>query len=290
MPRFKKIYIETTNICNLSCNFCPKTERKLGFMNTLEFREIIQKIKNHTNYVYFHLMGEPLLNKNFGEFVKIANDENINVNITTNGTLINNVKNVIINGGKIRQINISLHSFEANNIDMDFDKYINDILDFIIEANEKTDTIVALRLWNMDTEELKANNSLNSSIINLIKNKLGIEFDIIEAISQKRGIKIKDRIYLNMDEKFSWPDKKLEFISDKVFCQGLRDHIGILVDGTVVPCCLDSNGVINLGNIFENSLDDIINSDRARNIFDGFSRREAVEDLCKRCGFAKRKF
>ena len=153
MPRFKKIYIETTNICNLSCNFCPKTERKLGFTNTLEFREIIQKIKNHTNYVYFHLMGEPLLNKNFGEFIKIANDEKINVNITTNGTLINKVKNVIINGGKIRQINISLHSFEANNIDLDFDKYINDILDFMIEANEKTETIVALRLWNMDTEE-----------------------------------------------------------------------------------------------------------------------------------------
>lgn len=290
MPRFKKIYIETTNICNLSCNFCPKTERKLGFMNTLEFKEVIQKIKNHTNYVYFHLMGEPLLNKNFGEFIKIANDENINVNITTNGTLINKVKNVIIDGGKIRQINISLHSFEANNNDIDFYKYINDILDFMIEANERTDIIVALRLWNMDTEELKANNSLNSNIINLIKNKLKIEFDIIEAISKKRGIKIKDRIYLNMDEKFSWPDEKLEFISDKVFCQGLRDQIGILVDGTVVPCCLDSNGVVNLGNIFESSLDAIINSDRARNIFDGFSRREAVEDLCKRCGFAKRKF
>ena len=290
MPRFKKIYIETTNICNLSCNFCPKTERKLGFMNSLEFREVIEKVKNHTNYVYFHLMGEPLLNKNFGDFIKIANDENINVNITTNGTLINKVKDVIINKGKVRQINISLHSFEANNNDIDFDKYINDILDFMLEANEKTDTIVALRLWNMDTEELKANNSLNTSIIDLIKNKLEIDFDIIEAISKKRGVKIKDRIYLNMDEKFSWPDEKLELISDKVFCQGLRDHIGILVDGTVVPCCLDSNGAINLGNIFESSLDDIINSDRAKKIFDGFSRREAVEDLCKRCGFAKRKF
>lgn len=290
MPRFKKIYIETTNVCNLSCNFCPKTERKLGFMSSEEFKEVIEKVKNHTDYVYFHLMGEPLLNKSFGDFIKIANQENINVNITTNGTLINKIKDIIINEGKVRQINISLHSFEANNNDINFDTYINDILDFIVDINSSTETIVALRLWNMDTEELKANNNLNSNIINLIKKKLEIDFDIIEAISQKRGIKIRDRIYLNMDEKFSWPDEKIDFISDKVFCQGLRDHIGILVDGTVVPCCLDSNGVINLGNIFESSLDDIISSERAKNIFEGFSRREAVEDLCKRCGFAKRKF
>ena len=290
MPRFKKIYIETTNVCNLSCNFCPKTERKLGFMSSEEFKEVIEKVKNHTDYVYFHLMGEPLLNKSFVDFIKIANQENINVNITTNGTLINKIKDIIINEGKVRQINISLHSFEANNNDINFDTYINDILDFIVDINSSTETIVALRLWNMDTEELKANNNLNSNIINLIKKKLEIDFDIIEAISQKRGIKIRDRIYLNMDEKFSWPDEKIDFISDKVFCQGLRDHIGILVDGTVVPCCLDSNGVINLGNIFESSLDDIISSERAKNIFEGFSRREAVEDLCKRCGFAKRKF
>jgi len=290
MPRFKKIYIETTNVCNLSCNFCPKTERKPGFMNSEEFSEIIKKIKNHTNYIYLHLMGEPLLNKEFGEFIKIANEENININITTNGTLINKVQDIIINKGKVRQINISLHSFEANDNHIDFNKYINDILDFINEVNSKTETIIGLRLWNMDTEELKANNNLNSNIIDLIEKKLEIDFNIRDVLREKRGIKIKDRIYLNMDEKFSWPDSNINFISDKVFCHGLRDHIGILVDGTVVPCCLDSNGIIKLGNIFESSLDDIINSKRAQNIFDGFSRREAVEDLCKRCGFAKRKF
>ena len=279
MTRFKKIYIETTNICNLSCNFCPKTSRKLGFMGIESFNEIINKIKGYTNHIYLHLMGEPFLNKNLETFLKIAKEADLKVNITTNGTLINRVKDLIIDSKAVRQINISLHSFEVNNI-----------LDFINESTEKSETICALRLWNIDTEELKANNNLNSQIINLIQDKLNLEINLIEELKEKKRLKLKDKVYLNMAEKFSWPDANLSLISEDVFCHGLRDQIGILLDGTVVPCCLDSEGKIPLGNIFEQSLEEIITSKRARNIYDGFSRRRAVEDLCKRCGYAKRNF
>ncbi|MBD7916433.1 SPASM domain-containing protein [Clostridium sp. Sa3CUN1] len=290
MTRFKKIYIETTNICNLSCNFCPKTSRKLGFMSIESFKEIINKIDGYTKHIYLHLMGEPFLNKNLKDFLKIAKDADINVNITSNGTLIDNVKEVLINSKAVRQINISLHSFEANENDVDFYEYINNVLDFIKEANEKTEIICALRLWNIDTEELKANNELNFKIIKLIEDKLQLDFSLLEMIKEKRGIKLKDRIYLNMAEKFSWPDSSLSLISEEVFCYGLRDQIGILLDGTVVPCCLDSEGNIPLGNIFNQDLEEIINSKRAKDIYDGFSRRRAVEDLCKKCGYAKRHF
>ncbi|MDU1565670.1 MAG: SPASM domain-containing protein [Clostridium sp.] len=290
MTRFKKIYIETTNICNLSCNFCPKTSRKLGFMGIESFNEIINKIKGYTNHIYLHLMGEPFLNKNLETFLKIAKEADLKVNITTNGTLINRVKDVIINSKAVRQINISLHSFEANDNDIEFNKYINNILDFINESTEKSETICALRLWNIDTEELKANNNLNSQIINLIQDKLNLKINLIEELKEKKRLKLKDKVYLNMAEKFSWPDANLSLISEDVFCHGLRDQIGILLDGTVVPCCLDSEGKIPLGNIFEKSLEQIITSERARNIYDGFSRRRAVEDLCKRCGYAKRNF
>ena len=277
MTRFKKIYIETTNICNLSCNFCPKTNRKLGFMSTESFKEVINKIDGYTNHIYLHLMGEPFLNKNLESFLKISKEANINVNITSNGTLINKVKEVLINSEAIRQINISLHSFEANDNDIDFYEYLDNVLEFIKEANEKSKIICALRLWKMDSDELKAN-------------KLDIEFSLLEAFKEKRGIKLKERIYLNMAEKFSWPDSSISLISDEVFCHGLRDQIGILLDGTVVPCCLDSEGNISLGNIFNQDLEEIINSKRAKDIYDGFSRRRAVEELCKRCGYAKRNF
>jgi radical SAM protein with 4Fe4S-binding SPASM domain len=290
MARFKKIYIETTNICNLSCNFCPKTSRKLGFMDVDSFNEIINKVKGYTNYIYLHLMGEPFLNRNLESFLKIAKDANIKVNITSNGTLINNVKEVLINSGAVRQINISLHSFEANENEIDFYEYLNNVLNFINEANEKSDIICALRLWNIDTEELKANNNLNLEIIKIIEDKLNLEFSLSQMLIEKRGIKLKDRVYLNMAEKFNWPDSNISLISEEVFCHGLRDQIGILLDGTVVPCCLDSEGNIALGNIFKEDLGDIINSKRAKGIYDGFSRRRAVEELCKRCGYAKRHF
>ena len=290
MTRFKKIYIETTNICNLSCNFCPKTSRELGFMDTESFKEIINKAKEYTNHIYLHLMGEPFLNKNLGSFLQIAKEANINVNITSNGTLINNVKDILISSGAVRQINISLHSFEANQNSINFYDYLNNILQFIEEANEKTEIICSLRLWNIDTEELKANNNLNLEILKLIEDKLKIKFSIKEALLDKRGIKLKERVYLNMAEKFSWPDSTISLISEEVFCHGLRDQIGILLDGTVVPCCLDSEGKIPLGNIFREELEDIINSKRAVDIYNGFSQRKAVEELCKRCGYAKRKF
>lgn len=290
MARFKKIYIETTNVCNLSCNFCPKTNRKSGFMTREEFEIIVNKIKGYTNYIYLHLMGEPFLNKNLEEFIKIAKRENLFINITTNGTLINSVKDIILNNGGLRQINISLHSFEANDNNIDFNKYFVYILDFVKLGNESTNTIFSLRLWNIDTEELKANNSLNSAILELIEDKLDLDINLKEELKYKNQLKLKDKIYLNMAEKFSWPNSNISLISEDVFCYGLRDHIGILVDGTVVPCCLDSEGTIKLGNIFEQDLQSIIEGDRAKKIYDGFSRRRAVEELCKRCGYAKRNF
>lgn len=289
MTRFKKIYIETTNICNLSCNFCPKTSRKLGFMSIEDFKIIVNKIKGYTNHIYFHLMGEPFLNNNLEIFLNIAKEENLNINITTNGTLIRKVKDILISSNAVRQVNFSLHSFEANN-NGEFYKYINDILDFINVSTVESDTICSLRLWNIDTEELKANNDLNLQIVRLIEDKLNLNFDLFSALKEKRNLKLKDKVYLNMAEKFMWPDANLSLISEEVFCYGLRDQIGILVDGTVVPCCLDSEANIPLGNILKDNLEDIINSERAQKIYNGFSRRRAVEDLCKRCGYAKRSF
>ena len=290
MTRFKKIYIETTNVCNLSCNFCPKTNREYSFMKKEDFEVIINKIKGYTNYIYLHLMGEPFLNKNLEEFLRIAKEADIKVNITSNGTLINNVKEVLLKDNYPRQINLSLHSFEANDNNLEFNEYIKRVLSFINEANEKTDIICSLRLWNIDTEELKADNNLNIRILKLIEDILEINLDLKEELKNKNQLKLKDRVYLNMAEKFSWPDSTIKLISDEVFCYGLRDHVGILVDGTVVPCCLDSDGNIPLGNIFKEDFKDIIESEKSVKIYKGFSNRKAVEELCKRCGYATRKF
>ncbi len=287
MSKFKKIYIEITNVCNLSCNFCPKTSRKLKFMSEDNFEYIIKSIRPYTNYVYFHLMGEPFLNKKLEQFLDISKENEVKVNITTNGTLIKDVKDILLNASALRQVNISLHSFEANEDNMNFNKYIENILDFVKEATEKTDVICSLRLWNLDTKYVASNN-MNIDIFKLLENEFKLEEDLRSSLKEKNSFKLRKNLYLSMGEKFNWPSLKIEELGERVFCYGLRDHIGILVDGTVVPCCLDGEGSITLGNIFENTLKEILNSKRAKDIYEGFSRRKAVEELCKRCGFINR--
>lgn len=288
MKKFKKIYIETTNICNLSCNFCPKTERALKFMDESSFTHITKAIKPYTDHIYFHLMGEPFLNPNLGSFLDISKDNSLKVNITTNGTLINSVKNILLASPVLRQINISLSSFEANDNTQNLSEYIDNILAFILEANDKSNIIFSIRLWNMDSGELKGSNSANSDIFKLLETKLRLDFSLRDKLEMSSSVKLRNNVYLNMAEKFNWPEINKVITDDSVFCYGLRDQMGILVDGTIVPCCLDSEGNIPLGNIFETSVEDILASDRAKNLYNGFSRRYAVEELCKRCGYAKR--
>ncbi|MGL4762536.1 MAG: radical SAM/SPASM domain-containing protein [Sarcina sp.] len=286
MPRFKKIYIETTNICNLSCNFCPKTKRKLENMSLEKFEIILDKIRPFTDYIYLHLMGEPLLNKNLREFLQEAKNRGFKINITTNGTLLAKNGKAIIESNAVRQINISLHSFEANE-EVDFYQYINEITHFVNEVNEKTDTICALRLWNMDSV-YDAKNKLNDEIMGILEKNLNIEFSLEDHFKVKPNAKVRDRVYIMTAEKFKWPVMGGLPATERTFCYGLRTQLGILVDGTVVPCCIDSDGNIPLGNIFEQDLEEIITSERATKIYDGFSCGKAVEDLCKKCGFTER--
>ena len=286
MKRFKKVYIEITNVCNLSCNFCPKTGRKLQFSDEERFKEIIEKVKPYTDYVYFHLMGEPLLNKNLARFLDICYENGLKVNITTNGTLLAKEKNVLINAKALRQVNISLHSFEANKVTKELEEYVSEVIDFINEAKENI--ICSIRLWNMDNKELKGENNLNIEILRMLEKNLNLDFSLSEKLQETHRIKLKDKVYLNMAEKFEWPNINLDSSQEKVFCYGLRNQVGILVDGTVVPCCLDSEGTIELGNIFNTSFTNIIEGKRASDIYNGFSKRMAVEELCKKCGYATR--
>ena len=287
MKKFKKVYIEITNVCNLSCNFCPKTSRKLKFMDKESFDHIIKNIKPYTDHVYFHLMGEPFLNKDLEHFLEISKENQLKVNITTNGTLISDVKNILLNAPALRQVNISLHSFEANEEQIDFNEYINNIISFVKEVTEKTNIICSLRLWNLDTR-YSASNNMNIDIFELLEQEFELNCDLKECLKEKNSFKLKNNVYISMGEKFKWPSLKEEELGERAFCYGLRDQIGILVDGTVVPCCLDSEGSIFLGNIFENTLDEILNSKRSKDIYNGFSGRKAVEELCKRCGFTNR--
>lgn len=290
MKKFKKFYIEITSVCNLACSFCPPTERTARFITIQDFIKTLDQIKPHAEYIYFHVKGEPLLHPKISELLDISYDRGFKVTITTNGTLIAKNKHKLLRKPALRQINFSLHSFDGNEHNLTSKiEYIHDILSFAREAVTSTNLIISYRLWNLNQHnQSQQNGEKNSEILSIIEREYDLNYKIEEKAVPGKGIKLAERIYLNQDTEFQWPSLSADEDFNPGFCHGLRNQAGVLVDGTVIPCCLDGEGVINLGNIHEESFSSIIEGDRANKIYDGFSRREVVEELCRKCGYRKR--
>ncbi len=258
---YKRVYVEITNVCNLRCSFCHGHKRTPRSMTEGEFCRILEQLRGKTAYLYYHLMGEPLLHPKLPVFLQMAKDMGFRSNITTNGTLLNKVD---ISG--VHKVNISLHSQESG----DPEAYLKNVADFVERAG---DTIVSLRLWVGENKEME--DRLRALLPG-------------EWTKNTRGYRIRERVFLEYGEQFDWPDRDAPEGSGRIACYGMRDHFGILCDGTVVPCCLDSEGVIALGNVFTENLTDILSSKRAVAICRGFQNRKAAEELCKHCGYAQR--
>lgn len=289
MKQFKKIYIEITSVCNLKCSFCPQTKRKAEFMSTETFRHILDQIKEYTDYIYLHVKGEPFLHPKLDELLDISHEKGFQVNISSNGTLIHKVQEKIIGKPALRQLNFSLHSFDGNEGLSNKSEYISNILKFIRVAREQSKVLISLRLWNHDQDNQEEEEKYkNHEILQMIEKEYDLPYKISESVTAGRGIKIADGVYLNRDYEFQWPDLQEEEDDGIGFCYGLRNQIAILVDGTVVPCCLDGEGIINLGNVNTTAFSEIMKSERVERIVNGFSRKLAVEELCRKCGYRKR--
>lgn len=287
--KFKKFYVETTSICNLACSFCPPTKREYKFIKVEDFAKILDDIKPHTDYIYFHVKGEPLLHPKVGELLDISHEKGFKVNITTNGTLITKNRDKLLGKPALRQMNFSLHSFDGHEGSTDREGYITNILSFVREAVASSNMIVSFRLWNLSRDnESNQERSRNRATLEMIEKEFGLDYHIEERVIPGTGINLAERVYLNQDAEFDWPDLNAEEDDGRGFCHALRNQAGILVDGTVIPCCLDGEGVINLGNAYEIPFSEIVDGERANRLYDGFSRREAVEELCRKCGYRKR--
>lgn len=276
MKKFQKIYLEISNICNLNCSFCPGTKRPRHAMNEEEFSTLLLKLRSFSDYLYFHLMGEPLLHPLLGRFLELAGDAGFRVILTTNGSLLEKRRELLLSAPALHKINVSLHAFEANDLSVPFEDYLRDCLDFGKAAQGRV--LVVYRLWNQGGADEK-----NQEILAALHTAFPGPWE-----EQRRGIRLADRVYLEHGDKFDWPDLGAQEGGNQVFCYGLRDQIGVLCDGTVVPCCLDHEGDLALGNLFQENLDTILEKPRARAIYEGFGNRKAPEELCRKCGYARR--
>lgn len=276
MTRFRKIYLEISNICNLNCTFCPKHRRTLHAMDEAEFPSLLSKLRPYSDFLYFHLMGEPLLHPKLKRFLELAGNAGFKVILTTNGTLISKQQDTLLRSPALHKVNISLHSFEANDAPISFTDYLDVCFSFGKAAEGKH--IVVYRLWNQGGSE-----SRNPEILAAMEAHFPKPWK-----ANSRGFSLGNRVFLEYGDKFDWPDLSAPETDGKIFCYGLRDQIGVLCDGTVVPCCLDHEGDIPLGNLHQQSMEEILNSPRARAIYQGFQSGNAPEELCRKCGYAQR--
>ena len=274
--RFRKVYLEISNICNLNCAFCPGTRRVKKAMTAEEFSQLLPKLRPCTDYLYFHLMGEPLCHPKLGRFLELAEGHGFRVILTTNGTLLSQKQELLLSSPALHKVNISLHAFEANDLSIPFSDYLTNCFEFGKAA--EGNVLISYRLWNQGGQEEK-----NGDILAAMKQHFPEPW-----VQERHGQRIGNRIYLEYGDKFDWPDLTAPDGGQGVFCHGLRDQIGVLCDGTVVPCCLDHEGDIALGNLFEQSMEEILEAPRAKAIYEGFSQRKATEELCRRCGYARR--
>jgi radical SAM protein with 4Fe4S-binding SPASM domain len=285
MKRFDKIYVEITNVCNLNCKFCKESNRKKEFMKLKDFNVVIDKIKDYTDLIMLHIKGEPLLHPNLYEILEECEKSGVLVNITTNTTLLIEKEDEIANAKALRQLNLSMHSFSQNS--MNIVQNCKRVFETVKRIKKKNkNLIISYRLWNI--KDIKEND-VNYEILKLLGQEYNVE-NIIEKSKKEKFLKLDNNIYLNQDVEFIWPSLGNQIINENGKCYGLKKQLGILVNGDVVPCCLDQNGDIKLGNIFENSIEEILNSSKAKRIIEGFNNRILTEELCKKCGFIKVRF
>lgn len=281
MPQLRKAYLEITNRCNLKCEFCPGTRREPGFLAPEDFRCFAAELRLYTEYLYFHLMGEPLLHPQLKEILAHGEALRFKVMITTNGTLLAERGELLLNSPAVEKVSISLHSFEGNG-GTGLEEYLGQCVRFAQTA-AGAGKRCALRLWNLDSADIRGANRCNSEILSVLQRAFPGPWK-----DGRRGTTLAPNVFLEWGERFAWPDLSAPAEDRPVFCYGLRDQVGVLWDGTVVPCCLDHEGDIPLGSLRTQSLGEILSGPRARALYDGFSRGKAIEELCQRCGFSKR--
>lgn len=271
MKKFKQVYIEITNACNLNCPFCPNSTLEKKEMSLENIELILSDVKNYTDTVCLHIQGEPLLHSHFMDVVSLCDKYGLMINLTTNGVLVNKLIEVFKKYTCFKMINISLQAmvnFGANR-----DVYIENINYFLSYKNKFFKEIpVNLRLWN--DKSVDTNKEIND-----------YAWKVFSHIVEHHHI-YNTRISEN--DEFDWPTLDMPDNPVMSGCLGGKSQLGILVDGRVVLCCLDYLGHSNLGNIFECSLEEIIHSDKYLRSINGFCDRKPYLEICKKCTYRNR--
>ncbi|WP_263833782.1 radical SAM/SPASM domain-containing protein [Sulfurospirillum oryzae] len=285
--KFYRVYVELTNICGLACSFCPPKTLPTQSMSLSFFEHVLDELTPYTKEIAYHIGGDALTLSNLKEYLDLTCKKNFKVMLTTSGYYLSKHDLHTLLHPAIKQINISLNSYNKNALPLSFEAYMEPIMKLCaLKVEHNKDLFINLRLWNMD--EAHSEETFNKKLFSYLENIFHTPLHVKTIYEQKpRSIRLGEKILLHFDDYFEWPSLHLQHESDGT-CQGLSSHIGILSNGKVVPCCLDKDGVIELGDLHVSSLGDILNTSRTKAIIEGFKRHHAVENLCQKCTYKHR--
>ncbi|WP_164499060.1 radical SAM/SPASM domain-containing protein [Helicobacter pylori] len=276
---FKKIYIELSDICGLQCSFCPNPKNIRGVMPLELFEKICKEAAPLTPIITFHVLGDPCKLKNLNHYLNAAKRFSLKVDLVTSGAYLCDFETLLQDA--IYQISISLDAGLDNHNKLNQHRYIQKILEFCRYKCEKnSEVFLNLRIQDGTLEKHQ----------NLIKPFLeSFECVSLETLKSQGRARLFKKSFLNIQKTFKWPNlnapNPLNQESKIPYCYGLIKQIAILSNGVVVPCCMDTQAHINLGDLNHTPLKDILNSQKAMAIKTHFLKGEALELLCKNCSY-----
>ncbi len=280
--RFVRAYVELTNVCGLTCSFCPPKILPSKTMSPEFFDEVLHALYPYTREVALHVVGDPLLLPNLRDYLDLCVQNGFSAMITTSGFYTRRQGIEVLTHSAIRQLNFSLNSFNKNPPRESLRAYMEPIVEVCrAKVAQGSDSFINLRLWNLD--DMGSEAAFNAEVIGYLESSFTCKISSVG----KGSVRLDRHVLLHYDRYFEWPDPASAHRSDG-YCQGLSRQIGVLADGRVVPCCLDKDGVITLGTLHQETLAAILSTSRAQSIVEGFAAGKAVELLCQSCGYKER--
>ena len=285
--KFYRIYIELTNVCGLSCSFCPTKALPSKEMDLDFFESIVKQAKVYTNEIACHVVGDPLTQSNLHDYLDVLHKHGLKAMLTTSGYFLKKHTYETLFHPCVKQINISLNSFNKNDTSLTFEQYIKPVLSLCeAKLERKEDLFINLRVWNLD--EMMSERTFNDTLFETLSSTFDTELNLQNIYEERpKSIRLASKILVHFDNYFEWPSLNNKIYGDGT-CQGLQSHIAVLASGKVVPCCLDCDGIIELGDLHEEPLEQILTSKRAVKMLEGFKEGKAIEELCQKCSYKDR--
>jgi radical SAM protein with 4Fe4S-binding SPASM domain len=267
-------YLDISEVCNLNCPMCSCTilhkDKNRAVMQLDTFKTIIRKIKEYAGFILLTGKGEPLLNPNFIEFVRICKAEGIRVGTSTNCTpLTEEMSRNIIESGLDYIIfpveSTDKEEYEKIRVGAKFETVVSNINRFLLLKKQmKSDIFVVIQSLSPEKKLGASYKKYRQQVLDLFKD------------NSKYINSIRLKPLIDFHKIKHWHTKP---------CLLLWRNAFINFEGNVLSCFADVNEIFVFGNILQEDLMSAWNSEKMQYLRKMNSRPDTMNKLetCQYC-------